>query len=259
MKPGPVFVSFPTRSKVPAIWQGIKLERGEIVVHGGDGPLCQRAASDFRWGLIEVEPNVLKNCTAAIGGRAFAATPSTRFLMPPRDALSSMLQLHAQACRLIETKSALIAHREVARAIEQDLLYAVAKCLTCDEAHCDAGARQRHIEIIAKFEGTLAAHETTPLTAAQLAAAVGAPKRTLQVCCKEFLGMSPGQYARAWRLHLVRKALRRANPEVASVSAIARKYGFRELGRLAVAYRTAFGETPSSTLHDLSKKIRPSA
>jgi AraC-like DNA-binding protein len=259
MKPGPVFVSFPARSNVSAIWQGIELERGEIVVHGGADPLCLRARRDSRWGLIEVDPNVLEKCTATIGGRPFVPTASTRFLRPPREAFSSMLLLHRQACRLVETKSALIAHREVARGLEQDLLYAVVKCLTSDEAHRDTGARQRHAEIIAKLEQTLAVHETTPLTAHQLALAVGAPERTLQACCAEFLGMSPGQYARVRRLQLVRKALRRADPEAASVSAIARQFGFRDLGRLAAVYRTAFGETPSSTLHDLSKKSRPFA
>jgi AraC-like DNA-binding protein len=258
-KPGPVFISFPARSNVSAFWQGIEIEQGEIVVHGRDSPVCLRTKRDYQWGSIEVEPKVLENCAATIGLRAFAPTASTRFLKPPRDAVSSMLLLHGQACRLVETKSALVTHCEVARAFEQDLLYAMAQCLASEEAHCDSGAKQNHAEIMARVEETLAAHETTPITAPQLAAAVGAPERTVQACCAEFLGMSPGQYARVRRLHLVRKALRRADPTAASVSAIARQYGFRELGRLAAAYRTAFGETPSSTLHSLSKKIRPSA
>ena len=69
--------------------------------------------------------------------------------------------------------------------------------------------------------------------------------------------MSPGQYERLRRLNLVRTALRRADPETASVTEIAKQHGFSELGRFAVAYRLLFGEAPSITLHGVSSKTRP--
>ena len=253
MTPGPVFVSFLARSNPLPIWQGVEMHAGEIVLHGGDSRFCQRAEGECRWGSIAVEPSALRDCGAAIGRQTLALPASARILKPPREAVSSMLLLHRQACRLAETKSALIAHPEVVRGLEHDLLYALVKCLSSDEAPRDSGARRHHAEIMARLEQVLSAHEATPLTAAQLAAEVGAPERTLQACCAEFLGMSPGQYARLRRLHLVRRALRRADSYAASVSVIAKQYGFRELGRFAVEYRTAFGETPSSTLRVLKK------
>jgi AraC-like DNA-binding protein len=258
MTKGPVFTSFPTRCNPSPVWQGVEMKRGEIMLHGGDGRLYLRAAGDCRWGSIAVEPKVLKDCGAAIGSETLEPG-SLRYLRPPREAASSMLLLHEQACRLAETKSALIEHPKVVRALEHDLLYALVKCLTCDEAHRDSGARQRRAEIIRRLEQAVAAHEATLLPAPQLASEVGAPERTLQACCAEFLGMSPGRYVRLRRLHLVRKALRRADPYAASVSMIAKQYGFRDLGRFAVGYRTAFGESPSSTLREVREKFRPSA
>jgi transcriptional regulator GlxA family with amidase domain len=50
------------------------------------------------------------------------------------------------------------------------------------------------------------------------------------------------------RLKRARGALRNADPATASVAEIARSGGFTELGRFAVIYRTAFGESPSTTL-----------
>jgi len=257
--PGPVFVSFPIRCNPSLVWQGVEMQRGDIVLHGGDSRLCQRAGGDCCWGLIAVESSVLRNCGAAIGRQTPSPAASATFLRPPRAAAASMLLLHERACRLAETKSALIGRPEVVRALEHDLLYALVKCLTSDEAHRDSGERRRRAEIVARLEETLVAHEAAPLPAPQLAAAVGVPERTLQACCAEFLDMSPGQYSRLRRLNLVRKALQRADPYAASVSAIASQYGFRDAGRFGVAYRTAFGEPPSSTLREARKKFRPSA
>ena len=50
------------------------------------------------------------------------------------------------------------------------------------------------------------------------------------------------------RLKTVRLALRDADPGTTGVAEIAASYGFTELGRFAVVYRTEFGELPSTTL-----------
>jgi AraC-like DNA-binding protein len=82
----------------------------------------------------------------------------------------------------------------------------------------------------------------------ELCAAVGVPERSLNMCCGDFLGMSPTRYMRLRRLNLVHVALKNASHASSQVSQIAKRYGFSELGRFAAYYRTVFGETPSTTL-----------
>ncbi len=60
--------------------------------------------------------------------------------------------------------------------------------------------------------------------------------------------MGPIRYLSLRRMHLVRRALLRADPSMATVTRLATDHGFWELGRFSVAYRTLFGEPPSESL-----------
>jgi transcriptional regulator GlxA family with amidase domain len=60
--------------------------------------------------------------------------------------------------------------------------------------------------------------------------------------------MGPIRYLTLRRMHLVRRALMRAETSNATVTGTATDHGFWELGRFSVAYRELFGESPSETL-----------
>jgi AraC-like DNA-binding protein len=251
LAPGRVVLSFPTHHDPPPIWQGVRMQPSEIVLHSLGEHFHQRTSGSSSWGLISLAPNDFADYGKALAHVRLTPPPGSKFQRPPPKAVTDLLRLHANACRLAKSKADRIAQREIARALEQDLLHALFNCLTAEEAHRYAAARQRHAEIMARFEEVLAEHEMARIPTPELAAVVGVAERSLRTCCAKFLGMSPSQYMRLRRLNLVREALRRADPATASVGAIARQYGFSELGRFAGAYRTAFGEVPSTTLHCL--------
>ena len=139
-------------------------------------------------------------------------------------------RLHAQACRLAETRPKVLAHPEVAGAIEQGLIHALVTCLAA-KVRDDGSARGHHTRIMVRFEEVLADHPNRPLHMPELCSLIGVNDRTLRSCCAEFLGISPSRYMLLRRLKAVRIALRDADPAAASVAEIAHGCGFMELGR----------------------------
>jgi AraC family ethanolamine operon transcriptional activator len=83
---------------------------------------------------------------------------------------------------------------------------------------------------------------------ADLCNALHISRRTLHRAFAETLGMGPSHYLMRRRCTAARDELREADPATVSVTDIATKYGFWQLGRFACEYRQLFGERPSDTL-----------
>jgi AraC-like DNA-binding protein len=108
---------------------------------------------------------------------------------------------------------------------------------------------QRHrARVMQRLEEALMANPEQPLYMAELAAQVGASYWTLRDCCLEYLGISPKRYLWLRRMHMAHRTLRIADAEKTTATEIASDYGLWELGRFSVAYRSLFGESPSTTL-----------
>lgn len=253
--PARVFISFPASEGPPIKYCGLEVRYGDFVFHscGERMHLCTNGES--QWGLISLPPEQLAACGKALSGSKIASPPIGRVLRPPRGDTVRLLRLHSKICRLAETRHKLIANAEVARALEQELLHALVNCLTADDADGNVKSRQHRSDIMVRFEDALTTHGGGKLNMPALCAAIGVPERTLRVCCSEFLGKSPTRYFLLRRLNMVRSALRRADPENANVTEIARTYQFQEAGRFAVTYRTVFGEMPSTTLRRASTEM----
>jgi AraC-like DNA-binding protein len=248
LSPAQTFVSFPTKASAPLTYGGIGLRFGDVVFHSRGERMHQRIDGEGQWGLISLPPEQLAACGKALTGCNLPSPPEGRVLRPPWSAVRRLLGHHSKICRLAETKQQLIANPEVARAIEQELIHAIVNCLMLGDARGNLKKRRHHTDIMVRFEDALTAHGDPQLNLPELCSAMGVPDRTLRACCTEFLGMSPTRYHLLRRLNQARSALRRADPETASVAEIARNHHFHELGRFAVAYRTVFGEMPSFTL-----------
>ncbi len=100
---------------------------------------------------------------------------------------------------------------------------------------------------VARALAWLRGHLHEPVRLDQLAAVAGTTPRTLETHFRQCLGATPLGWARHMRLVRARRALESA-PARGNVTRVATDCGFAQLGRFAVAYRRAFGESPSQTL-----------
>jgi AraC-like DNA-binding protein len=229
------------------LWGGQELQTGDLIFHSRGERFHQRTTGPCSWSLVGLAPGHLERYGEALTERTLSAPNAARILRPVARNAARLRRLHTQACRLAETRPKILAHPEVARAIEDGLIRALVSCLAAKARDDDAG-RRHHTGIMVRFVEGIADHPNRALHVPELCALIGVSERTLRSCCAEFFGISPSRYMLLRRLKAVRIALRDADPATASVTEIASGCGFTELGRFAGAYRTAFGESPSTTL-----------
>ena len=242
------FVTFPGHSRPPPVCGGTEMRPDEIAVHGRGERMHQSTPRSFVWNVIALNRLHLEQYGRALSGKAFSLPQEGEILHPSTRDMARLRRLHAQVCHLAETKPRLLAHTEVARAIEQGLIQTLVACLTAASRRAEGPAKRRRTNIMNRFEEVLAEHFSEPLHTSELCELIGVTQRTLRSCCSQFLGMSPIRYVLLRRLSRARVALRDAAPDGANLSELVRGFGFTQPGRFEAAYRAAFSETPLTTL-----------
>ena len=242
------YISFRTRPGPSLVQAATELQPAAVLQHGRAHEYYQRSSGPADLGTMSLPIEDLEAAGAAIAGTALTPPGDALLITPPSSAMAKLQRLHAAAGRLVEDAPEIIAHPEAARALEQALIEAMVDCLASREARENTLAQGQHAIVMRRFRRVVEENTEHPLYIPEICKAIGVSSRTLQACCHEHLGMGPKHYLLLRRMHLARQALRQAAPEAASVTEIATRYGFWQLGRFAVEYQSLFGEPPSATL-----------
>jgi hypothetical protein len=129
-----VSISLLTQYHPPPNCNGVKIGPGEIVLHGRGEPMHQRTFGPGCWSFITMAPKVLADACETLTHERLALPTATMILRPPSKPLASLSRLLARACKVCMAKPDVMAHREVTRALEQDLIHALVHCLMHEEA-----------------------------------------------------------------------------------------------------------------------------
>ena len=109
------------------------------------------------------------------------------------------------------------------------------------------------IQRVRSVEAWIDAHLADPITLGRLCAVAGVGDRCLESAFRAHRGQTPLQFVTARRLAWVRRRLLEACAKD-SVTQFAHDAGFVHLGRFAISYRRAYGESPSTTLRRSAKR-----
>jgi AraC-like DNA-binding protein len=263
-RPGRRSIGFLTESNSsPLQHRGLNILPGDIIINKFD-LAHQRSGADYHLGAMSLPTEELDTAVEVIIGRELLNNPDQRIVHPHPALMSRLLKLHKAVGQLAHDVPDILQQPEVLRALENELVHVMVRCLAEAVSVESTIGNRRHDAIIARFEDFLEANPDRPLYLPELCAAIGVAERTLRVSCEEHLGMGPVRYLTLRRMHLVRRALLHADASKSTVTQIVTDHGFWELGRFSVTYRELFGESPSETLrrpaeHTATRLNRPSS
>ena len=112
-----------------------------------------------------------------------------------------------------------------------------------------AGSVLSRRAVVARAEAAVRARPADAIRIATLCRIVGVSERGLRNAFYCVHGVSPKRALVTMRLSDVRRALVAPGTMPKTVTEVATRFGFYELGRFAAAYRHEFGEQPSQSLH----------
>ena len=228
-------------------WAGMALGAQEILTVRAVPGVHARTVGHCHSAAIFCSTDYLVRVGRRLIGPQFVVPPGVVRWQPAPDSLKALTALFRAAIRVTGSRLSAPTSPEAARGLEQEVLGALAECLSTAPAR--RGERHRmQISVMARFAEILGLHAERRPSLADLSRELGVSSRTLRTYCRDHLGVAPGHYLRFYKLHQFHRELQHADPSVTTLSALALRHGIRQSGRLGRFYRELFGEPPSATL-----------
>lgn len=246
---GRAVVAFRTRPGPRLFSAGIEMRPTDITRHVQGESYYRRSSGPVSYAGMSLPVEDAAAIGETLAGCDLTPPRNAVLITPRTPAMERLQRLHAAAGRLAEEAPEIIANLDAARGLEQALIEALAACLSHQERRENGVAQGQHAIVMRRFRRIVEEAPEQPLYIPDICKVIRVSERTLRMCCQEHLGMPPKRYLLLRRMAFARRALHRAAPDATSVTDIAMRYGFWQLGRFAVEYQTLFGESPSATLH----------
>ena len=172
VKPDRAAIGFLTRPNQPAMLHcGMMVSPGEIVINDTD-LMYRRTSANCDWGSMSLSKDDLDAIYQAVTGHEYARSSLKHIVKPAPKLMSRLLNIHALVGHLAKTTPDILSLPEVARALEQELILLMTRCLT---AGCSSGMTsggRRHDKIIARFKEYLEAHTGRILYLTEICSAI---------------------------------------------------------------------------------------
>ena len=246
-KPGGISIFIPTDSPVGVSGNGHRLDESSLMINQTGDEFCIANDSSRPWFSVYVPYETL----AGASGDATAPVPLMRgFVQVPLQRIQRFRSVIGRFGEAVHRASTGFESAAAQTAAEQKLVPEIRNLLAVPQEvepmhGRHAIPRRQIVRTSMEFADQ---HVGEYLSVQQLATAAGVSERTLRDAFQHCFGLAPVRYLNRRALHQVRRALKAANPSLATVTQVASEFGVWELGRFARDYRNLFGELPSETL-----------
>jgi AraC family ethanolamine operon transcriptional activator len=229
------------------VWRGREVDQRSLLSYQHGSEHVARSTGGFVWGALFIQTAALEEASMALRGALPVRHASgAAFLEPDPAELDGLRSAVAQAFLVAESAPQLLEAVSVRRSLEEAILAAAVAAIDPPRGRkTPDGPLISHHRVVKRTEEVLGDAIDTPIYVGDLCKAAGVSERTLRNACQSFYRVSPIRLLHLRRLHQVRRALR--GDAQASVTEVALRFGFGNLGRFAVEYRQLFGESPSHT------------
>lgn len=240
-----VFVTFPTEQNSILSYGDVTLRFGDLMFHSRGEHRHQRTTAACEWASISVAPEALSSFSRTLSGHVLSAPTVGKVVRPHRTDGRRLERLHSQVCQVVERNLNSIANREVARALEHDLIWALISCLANGKIQHESVGPGLRADVLPALEALLTAHPYKLLKTREICAVLSVSEATLRAKCSSALGLPPGQYQRLRRLKLIRAELLKRKPSTKEgVDEIILLCGFPNMHRFVAEYWDFYRETP---------------
>jgi AraC-like DNA-binding protein len=232
------------------VWKGRKLLPESIIVLPPHSEHQDITPGQSYWALLSFEPALLeRTLNTLIGTDSPVHSLTSLVLLPQLSMFETLRRRLVDVHAAVTDDPSLLDVTEARHGIQESILSALALAIGSASRvrppGYGAAARTRVARLV---EAYLSSSSSESLYLADLCAVAGVGERTLRYIFQERYGMSPVRYLKLRRLHQMRRALRRADPDCTTVRSIANRCGIWHLGRFASEYKVLFSEAPLETL-----------
>jgi AraC family ethanolamine operon transcriptional activator len=237
-----------TPSAIFSFRSGEEVLHGDVYTFARGADYENRLAGRCRFAFVSLTAERLSNqCGEDVLRGDIGFWERHSWFRPPAAIRVATAQAMRRIIQQVPQSGCLVA-RQALRQLEFDLIEPFLWSVVFDERRSHERDSRPAALIVRKVEDWLDGQSPEKVQLVDVCRAVHVSRRTLHRAFKETLGMGPTRYFMLKRLTAVRSELQRSDPAAVTVTAIAGKYGFWELGRFARDYQRVFRERPSETL-----------
>jgi len=221
-------------------WRGCQVTGSEILAFPYGGELLSASQPDFEVYLISVRDSLLVRLAEELGLSGTRLLHDQAEVIPVEAEVLRELRFHS---RSILGSAAGDQQTADARVLAERLILLAGRCHNAGRRL--QRKRDRALDHVVEY---LRSKEMPTVELGVLCRIGQVSERTLEYAFKERYGITPGEFAKRWRLNTVRRRLLKSVDGSTRVGEVATSCGFWHQSQFAADYRRLFSERPSDTL-----------